>query len=278
MTGTQLHIWKKLFSFWFYTICFALSWFICLFLLSHQTIKDFQVSLISHQLQAAYVTGLYLWMLWLCSRLDSAQTGQAISTNIKGFFKGGLIAIISLGLLWSLFVLLGWSKPQMGSGSVWIWVQNLLMALSIAWIEERVFRGFMLSTLKKGYSWRTAICIQACCYALVHLLRTDLNLIAWTQAFLGLGLTGVLLGHLRQRNQSLAMGFGLHASWVWFCSSIAQFNYLSWQPEYTFWTGQGNPIYGLSGSILLALLLLFFPLSYSLTQQDKLCNNESLSQ
>ena len=183
--------------------------------------------------------------------------------------------MISLSLIWGIFILINWAQPKAFANAYEIWIQNLFMALAIAWIEERIFRGYMLSSLNKIYSWRKAIHIQAFWYALLHLLRSDLSLISWVTALIGLSLTGILLGHLRQRSQGLLMGFGLHACWIWLCSSIDQVSILSWNAQYKLWTGQGNPVYGLSGSLLIILLLLLFPLSNSLTQQDNLCNNES---
>jgi len=282
MTGTQLHCWKRLLWFWFLIITFALCWGGALLLISRQPLDNLQLESISLQIQTAYIVGLYLWMLWLCGALNLEHgTKQSTDPNtiqvVKYFFQGALLSCISLATVWTIMGMLGWLDIKSVPVSFRVIIQTLLMALSVAWIEERVFRGFMLSVLHQAYSWRAAIYIQASWYALLHLLRTDLALHVWLLAFMGLGLTGVLLGHLFQHKQSLAMGFGLHAFWIWTCSSMEQVKFFSWSSNHSLWTGQGNPIYGASGVLLVGLLLLFFPLLHSLTQQDDLCNNESIS-
>jgi membrane protease YdiL (CAAX protease family) len=116
---------------------------------------------------------------------------------------------------------------------------SLLLALIISWIEEPLFRGILLTGLKRKMSVIAAIIISALYYAVLHFLDSDTNipyqeltLLSGFEllgeafanllnpdilsAFWALVMVGIFLGLLRTEvKASLGLCIGCHASWVW---------------------------------------------------------------
>ncbi len=206
--------------------------------------------------QAAYVLGLYIWLLMLSGGFRKVLSLPPLPAwrPVLKLIQGAAFGISCLSLLLLLQLSLGWAS-WLGPKLNWqlIIPQVLVMALGVAWIEERVFRGLMLD-LFKSQGETPALQIQAGIYAGLHLLRTDLGLSGWLTALASLWLTGLILGELRRITGSLAASLGLHAGWVVLTSFLAWSGCFYWRPETHLWSGSGNPAYGLSGLILLALI------------------------
>lgn len=137
------------------------------------------------------------------------------------------VNIIDESQPWTLF----WVSKKLGI--------ELLLALLISLFEEPVFRGILLSGLRKKMSVWAAILISAFYYAILHFLDSktqiptqELNLFsgfkllgeAFTHllnpeilsAFFALFAVGIFLGLLRtQVKTSLGLCIGCHACWVW---------------------------------------------------------------
>jgi len=116
---------------------------------------------------------------------------------------------------------------------------SLLLALIISWVEEPLFRGILLTGLKRKMSVIAAITISAIYYAVLHFLDSDTNvpyqeltLLSGFEllgeafanllnpdilsAFWALVMVGIFLGLLRTEvKASLGLCIGCHASWVW---------------------------------------------------------------
>lgn len=116
---------------------------------------------------------------------------------------------------------------------------SLLLALIISWIEEPLFRGILLTGLKRKMSVIAAIIISAIYYAVLHFLDSDTNipyqeltLLSGFEllgeafanllnpdilsAFWALVMVGIFLGLLRTEVKAgLGLCIGCHASWVW---------------------------------------------------------------
>ena len=116
---------------------------------------------------------------------------------------------------------------------------SLLLALIVSWIEEPLFRGIMLTGLKRKISVMAAILISAIYYAMLHFLDSDTNIpyqeLTLLSGFKLLGeafanllnpdilsalwalvMVGIFLGILRTEfKTSLGLCIGCHTSWVW---------------------------------------------------------------
>lgn len=116
---------------------------------------------------------------------------------------------------------------------------GLFLALLIAFFEEILFRGLLLSGLRMKLSAFAAIALTSLYYAALHFLRSktsipysELSIVSGFQlmaeafgnwlnpdiasAFLALFVVGVFLAVLRYRfPQSLGLCIGCHCGWVW---------------------------------------------------------------
>ncbi|MGZ8163972.1 MAG: CPBP family intramembrane glutamic endopeptidase [Methylobacter sp.] len=116
---------------------------------------------------------------------------------------------------------------------------SLALALLISMIEEPLFRGILLASLKKKLPVIWAILVSAVYYAALHFLNSttgipyqEVNIFSGFKllveafenllnpeilsAFFALLLVGIFLGVLRtQIKQSLGLCIGCHTCWVW---------------------------------------------------------------
>lgn len=244
---TRAPAWLQALVFWLAVMTGAGAWALVLLALGGD--PDTELT------RAAYVLGLYAWLLLLCHQLRRSLSLPLLTIwqPPLRLIQGALAATGLLGSLLCVQLLSGWGFWQAPSPE-WplILAQVLLMAVAIAWIEELVFRGLMLDLFAHTHSSATALQIQAGIYAGLHLVRTDLSPISWLSALSSLWLTGLVLGELRLRTGSLAASIGLHAGWVALTSFLAWSQSIRWQPESALWSGTGNPAYGLSGLVLMA--------------------------
>lgn len=206
-------------------------------------------------LSAAYVAGLYAWLLALCHYGGRALGSPRPRLSAGAAATGALIGTALLGALLNLSLGLGWCQiGALHAGWQLILAQVVAMALALAWIEERVFRGLLLDLARNRLKPTAALQLQAALYALCHLLRA-LPPLAWLEALAALWLTGLILGRLR-RGSDLGACWGLHAAWIAVTSFCNWSGLLVWDPGAALWSGGGNPVYGLAGLAALALLQL----------------------
>jgi uncharacterized protein len=162
----------------------------------------------------------------------------------KQLWQGVGLGFITLLPVFIALYLLGVNFIDESKPWTLFWVSKklaieLLLALLISLFEEPVFRGILLTGLRKKMSVWAAILISAFYYAILHFLDSktqiptqELNLFsgfkllgeAFTHllnpeilsAFFALFAVGVFLGVLRaQAKASLGLCIGCHACWVW---------------------------------------------------------------
>lgn len=240
----------QLLSFWLLVVLGAALWATGLWLLAGQPAFD----RIPAIWQTSYLIGLYAWLLWLCRQARNSLSLPALPLwrPLRYGLSGAALSILSLSLLALLALRLGWVQwHTLRPDWPWIGLQVIVMAIAVASIEEIVFRGVMLDLALRSLSTWSALILQALIYAVLHLFRSDLAPLSWLTALISLGLTGLLLGQLRLRSKSLAMSVGLHGTWVALTSFASWAAWLVWDPAWAPWSGLGNPVYGLSGLLLL---------------------------
>jgi uncharacterized protein len=159
---------------------------------------------------------------------------------------------------------------------------SLLLALLISYVEEPIFRGVLLSSLRQKMTVWLAVLVSSIYYGSLHFLDNS-RLIAYQDiklgsgfrlfgeaimnwlnpavlsAFVGLLMVGVFLGIIRtQVKQSLGLCIGLHASWVWQIKISKMFLNTNEQSPYLYLVSNYD---GLVGP-LIAGWLLFASLAY----------------
>jgi hypothetical protein len=157
---------------------------------------------------------------------------------------------------------------------------GLLLALLIGIGEELLFRGLLLSSLRRQLPVLLAIVISASYYAALHFLKSKTQ-IPFDQLTLGSGfnlmveafanglnpdiagawvalfVVGVFLAMLRTRvRQSLGLCIGCHAGWVWQIKLSKDFFNVNSQSDYLFLVSSYDGVVGPLVSVWLTLALL----------------------
>lgn len=140
----------------------------------------------------------------------------------------------------------------------------LLLGLWIGFIEELVFRGFLLEELQQDCSIWVAAAISSAIFALLHLIWEQQDTLPQLP---GLWLMGmVLVIALWVDADRLGLPSGLHAGWIWGLTCLDSAKLISYTGKGANWmTGLGEkPLAGLAGFICLlavgASLLLLHPI------------------
>ncbi|MCB9264910.1 MAG: CPBP family intramembrane metalloprotease [Lewinellaceae bacterium] len=136
---------------------------------------------------------------------------------------------------------------------------TLALAIFIALAEEIIFRGYVLQELLENMGRDTALGISALIFALMHFSTSSFNWIPLINLFL----SGLLLGLVYLRFNSIWGAVGLHFSWNFMQGPVLGFKVsgndlpawlapqLSSAPEY--FTGS---TYGLEGTLIATLILM----------------------
>ena len=173
-------------------------------------------------------------------------------------FLGLALGYCFCKILYLTQFLLGWVyiKPISGNALVLI-LEGLLSAIGIAFAEELVFRGWILTELEKDYSQKTALVVSSTVFAIAHFLKPLSEIIRTFVTFPALFILGLTLVWAKRSKQNrLGLPIGLHCGLVW-CYYILnvgeQIEYTGKVPSWI--TGiDGNPIAGILGLTLLTLL------------------------
>ncbi len=216
------------------------------------------------------------WLNLSWSDLGFAPTGQFLRQMVIGLMVG------ILTLLPVLLVLYGLDVHIIDSGREWTAVKaikriviSLLLALLISFLEEPLFRGILLTGLRKKLSLATAVGLSALYYASLHFLKSktsvpydeltpgkgfELMLDAFANWFnpeiLALWVVGVFLALIRvEFKQSLGICIGCHAGWVWLIKTSKDFLNVNPQSDYLYLVSQYDGVVGPLVSVWLTLAI-----------------------
>lgn len=212
---------------------------------------------------AVYLYGALLFVLWGWQRWVRQEARPWRSLGLRSPFwldllRGELIALSSFAVLIGTELALGWLRwqsPPLGhlAGHL-AW--GLGMGLAVAFVEELLFRSWLLSEIERDWSLPAAMLTSNLIFAAVH---------TWTLQFFGLVVFGLVLAIATVVSQRrLALSLGLHGGWVAVVTMLNSTNAVSAPGTVPSWvTGVGgNPVAGLAGIAALTAVgfgLLFWP-------------------
>jgi membrane protease YdiL (CAAX protease family) len=163
------------------------------------------------------------------------------------------------------------------------WVEIVLgaalTAVTVAVLEEVLFRGVLFGSLRKVFNWKFALVLTSAFYALVHFLKSvkTSEAVTWTSGFemlpllfrgfadlrtaipgfFNLTLAGALLGLAYQRTGNLFFSIGLHAGWIFWLKFYLRCLVASPRPQ-AWWWGSEKMIDGWFALMVLAATLLIY--------------------
>lgn len=209
--------------------------------------------------------GGFLLLLRFWGRKVYHQPQLLKSYGLEGRRQNGLDLLkgLTIGLLFtfSLFTLeglLGWLKFQTPQASLpRVILEGFVSALGIGFVEELVFRGWLLDELQRDYSHRTSLWANAVIFAVSHFLKPLSEVIRTLPGFPGrllLGLT--LVWAKRSSGGLLGLPIGIHAGLVWGYYILNVGKLVQYSDQVSPWiTGvDGDPLAGVMGLLFLSVL------------------------
>ena len=153
------------------------------------------------------VFSLYPLLVRIFERRAASETG--IRGHWSGLMAGLAIGTLLIGMIYLVMYASGIANPQAGSGFAGLTVA-VLRALSVAMLEELLFRGVLLRITEEVCGTTAAILVSTVLFGLAHAANpgaTPFNIFALT-AELGILLS---LAYVLTRNIWLAVG--VHMAW-----------------------------------------------------------------
>lgn len=191
-----------------------------------------------------------------------------------------MIGMFGVFALFGLQTLLGWAAPSTPSPRFsYFVVEGLIMAIAVAFAEEMLFRGWLLSELEENYGSKVSLWMCAVFFAVMHFIKPWSEIVRTFPQFLGLVVLGLALVWARRSptgrpvasvthstelsnrvRSRLGYPIGLHAGLIYgyYLINVGGLSeYTGMVPEWL--TGiDANPLAGLLGLALLSAIAYAF--------------------
>ncbi|HEY4209526.1 MAG TPA: CPBP family intramembrane glutamic endopeptidase [Puia sp.] len=182
---------------------------------------------------ASLLQGSHLWEMvvlefvvsaitvWIFRRYVDRKSIASLGLTASGFTQESVIGFFTgpalMGILALLLMATGrlqWVDITFDPSTLFI---SFGMVVMIAFSEELVFRGYVLSNLLDSFTnkW-VALLLSALCFAIFHFSGPGLTPLAFANLFLA----GILLGVNYIYTRNLWFSFFLHLSWNFFLGPI----------------------------------------------------------
>jgi membrane protease YdiL (CAAX protease family) len=251
-----------------------------LFRLSGSQDIGFYRSLVSRGGQALILLSVYPLAKWLgLCWSDFGLKRRFLGQWLIGFLLGSAMLGLHMIALVMLDVrIIAWEKfnphellPILG--------KSLAIGFGVALLEESIFRGALLSIIRRLSNPTMAIVVSAFYYAVLHFIgskwTTDSGFIGWDtgfrialdgfahlrevapDSFLGLFVAGLFLGSLRVvLPMSLGLCMGIHAGWVFIIKSSKSVSYLNFDSSLIYLVSHYDLIIGYLSAAWLSVFVI----------------------
>jgi membrane protease YdiL (CAAX protease family) len=251
-----------------------------LFRLSGSQDIGFYRSLVSRGGQALILLSVYPLAKWLgLCWSDFGLKRRFLGQWLIGFLLGSAMLGLHMIALVMLDVrIIAWEKfnphellPILG--------KSLAIGFGVALLEESIFRGALLSIIRRLSNPTMAIVVSAFYYAVLHFIgskwTTDSEFIGWDtgfrialdgfahlrevapDSFLGLFVAGLFLGSLRVvLPMSLGLCMGIHAGWVFIIKSYKSVSYLNFDSSLIYLVSHYDLIIGYLSAAWLSVFVI----------------------
>ena len=170
-------------------------------------------------------------------------------------FSGLGLGVLGVGLLFSLergagWIDLNWANQRQFFAAL---LPTLAIGLVVSFVEELIFRGFLLNQLQQDYAPWVAAVGSSLIFALLHLVWEGTEI---SPQLPGLWLMGIVLVMARWTDGgSLGLACGLHAGWIWSIASLDAAQLIQYTDRGSEWmTGlKKQPLAGGMGLLLIGV-------------------------
>ena len=217
-----------------------------------------------------YVFSLPKWfkLRW---GVNNSWTLLGINKNDKNinliifFLRGLLLSTILISLILIPIIGTKWGH-WIGTISPDTLINSIFLILLVGFVEELIFRGWLLEELKNQFGIKKAILGQALIFSIVH-IGFDLPFLQMLSILIGLFLLGILLSLIRLKDKKSLWGcVGLHGGLVglWFITNNGLFEISENAPKWLVGPGtiNTNPLGGIFGLSLMIIFCFFYLLSF----------------
>lgn len=219
---------------WFRLLKYLIIWFVCeviafipLFILYPNSLKGdgFQTLMDSNLLfvgltQLSAVTGAAVATYIMIKRIEKRTLSEFnLTINLNAILTGFILGTF-LMILFVLSMLLINSVEFSYSGISWNFVFSIFLFLVVSVSEEVVVRGYILNNLREILDAKSSILLSSLIFGAFHLFNDHIGVIG----FLNIFLSGVLMGTLCFRTNSVSAPIGLHWAWNFFQGPVAGFS------------------------------------------------------
>jgi len=199
---------------------------------------------------------------WLCRKFIDRRSFESLGFTWKGYSnEAGLgffasIALLGIGTLILVAIkYLTFTSASFDFGSLFL---EVVLLLIVAFIEELLFRGYLLNNLMQSLNKWIALSVVSVLFALFHQTNPDVSLLA----IVNIVVAGFLLGLNYIFTKNLWFGIFFHFAWNYFQGPVLGYDVSGLQfgsilqqtitgPE--LWTGGA---FGFESSLLCPLLFI----------------------
>lgn len=205
-------------------------------------------------------TGIFL-LTWFMRRFVDRKSFESLGFRWKGFSDEASLGFVSatamLGAGSLILVALGYITFHSITFNPLAFLIELLILVIVAFVEEVLFRGYLLNNLMQSLNKWIALLISAVLFALFHYSNPDINVIAFVNIFLG----GIFFGLNYIYTKNLWFSIFFHFAWNFFQGPVLGYDVSGLKLQSLFkqslsgpalWTG--DP-FGFEGSLLCPIII-----------------------
>jgi hypothetical protein len=218
--------------------------------------NTFQNTVLALSMLLATITVVAMFREWV-DKESFRSLGFKLKDAGKDWAVGLLLGLVMISAGFILLIILkeiSWAGTKVDLSSLLL---SVVLFLAVAFNEELIFRGYILSNLMRSMNRYVALVVTSVLFSLVHLGNDSFS---WF-SFLTILLAGLLLGLPYLYTKSLWLPVALHFSWNFFQGTIFGFN-VSGNKEYSLITQSreadtlmNGGAFGFEGSILSVIFL-----------------------
>jgi len=143
----------------------------------------------------------------------------SLQNNVRDFFVGGVVGSICVILGFITIININLSQVEIESLRIHFLLSSFFMTLCGAFLEELVFRGYILRKLLERFSPVISLSISSLLFCLLHCLNAGVTILSIANIFLA----GILLGVLFLKTKNIWLVTGFHFLWN-YIQSLLGFN------------------------------------------------------